>query len=189
MSRMDFCEWWIQRVMKCVTSTSFSLVLNGERHEEFRLSRGLRQGDLLSHFLFLFISNIFSWIIEKHVDSSQLDGFKIKNRCPLLSHLMFADDCLMFSTADQRNCETILKVLEEFQKMTGQTINIPKSSVFFSPNLSDNLKSCLLSILGFDLMEEGSLYLGLPTIWGRSKKKGSKIHNGTSSRQTQGVES
>ncbi|KAL4339508.1 hypothetical protein GQ457_08G016410 [Hibiscus cannabinus] len=170
MKKMGFSEWWVKRVMQSITTLSFYLIINGESRGEFQPTRGLRQGDPLSPFMFLFIYNIFSWLIDKEMKCSKFEGLKIKRSCPTLSHLLFANDCILFSKANAENCRDVCQLLDDFQNATGQTVNYEKSSVFFAPNCFDGKKAHMLNILGFGLMEEDSSYLGLPSIWGRNKK-------------------
>ncbi|KAL4347725.1 hypothetical protein GQ457_17G013090 [Hibiscus cannabinus] len=85
-------------------------------------------------------------------------------KCPVVSHLMFADDCVLFTKANQANCESVKHILHSFQSATGQMVNWGKSSVFFSSNISVNAKSHLTNVLGFSPMEKGSKYLGLPSV-------------------------
>uniref|UniRef100_A0A8R7TYQ7 Reverse transcriptase domain-containing protein n=1 Tax=Triticum urartu TaxID=4572 RepID=A0A8R7TYQ7_TRIUA len=53
MQKLDFAELWISRVMACVQSASFSVRVNGVFSETFKPSRGIRQGNMVSPYLFL----------------------------------------------------------------------------------------------------------------------------------------
>ncbi|KAK8629910.1 hypothetical protein V6N13_078727 [Hibiscus sabdariffa] len=108
---------------------------------------------------------------EKEINCHRYDGLRIRRSCPTISHILFADGCILFSKADEVNCRSVRRLLEEFQNVTGQTVNWDKSSVFFSPNCSDGKRAHLSNILNFGPMEEDSSYLGLPSIWGKNKKK------------------
>ena len=55
MLQMGFQDSWVAMVMQCVSTVTYSLLLNGERKGLIRTSRGLRQGDHLSHFSFCFM--------------------------------------------------------------------------------------------------------------------------------------
>lgn len=78
------------------------------------------------------------------------------------SHLMFADDIILFPKADQINCLTIREVLDEFCSKTRQTISVDKSQVFFSPNVDRDAKESLCEILVFASTPNIGKYLGIP---------------------------
>ena len=64
MRAMGFPEVWISLVMKCVTSVTFSVRVNGVFSDEFKPSRGLRQGDPISPYLFLICSEGLSCMLK-----------------------------------------------------------------------------------------------------------------------------
>ena len=65
MSKLGLSERWIDRVMSCVISTSFSVLINGKAYDNIRPSRGLHQGDPLSPYLFLLCAKGFSSMLAK----------------------------------------------------------------------------------------------------------------------------
>jgi len=86
-----FPEAFVQWIMECVTTTSFSISINGELKGFFQGGRGLRQGDPLSPYLFVLVMEAFSGLMN---DMIQQGHFKYHWRCQKLkiSHLFFADD-------------------------------------------------------------------------------------------------
>ena len=70
MQRMGFPEGWIKRVMGCVTTSTFSILINGKPFGNIHPSRGIRQGDPLSPYLFLLCAEGFTSLLEK----AQLEG-------------------------------------------------------------------------------------------------------------------
>lgn len=64
LGKMGFDKKWINWMMECVTSTSISVLVNGSPTDEFGLSRGLRQGHLLSPFLFLIVAEGLSVMVK-----------------------------------------------------------------------------------------------------------------------------
>ncbi|KAA3466907.1 reverse transcriptase [Gossypium australe] len=83
MIKMGFAREWVGLIMKCITSVSYAVNINGRRGRSFQPTRGLQQGDPLSPFLFLICS----------------EGAKASRRGLEISHLSFADDCMMFGEA------------------------------------------------------------------------------------------
>ena len=96
MAKWGFLTIWIARVMACVTSVKYSVKFNGKLLESFPPSRGLLQGDPLSPFLFLFVADALSALIDKAAREDGLSGVKISRGAPEITHLLFADESLLF---------------------------------------------------------------------------------------------
>ncbi|KAL4347465.1 hypothetical protein GQ457_17G009390 [Hibiscus cannabinus] len=150
---------------------SFSIVVNGERGKSFKPQQGLRQGDPLSPFLFIIVANVLSTLLKREMASQSLIGFRMGRRCLVISHLLFADDCLIFSQADGKNCQSIMKIIKLFSDATGQAVNFEKSAIFFSPNLDPQSQRSICEILKIKPMEKDCKYLGILAMWGRGKKE------------------
>lgn len=101
--RFGFDRKWVKLVMSCVSTVSFSIVLNGNAGGFFKPTRGLRQGDPLSPYLFLIVSEVLSLRISRAVHENHLQGIKLSRSCPVISHLFFADDSLFFLAATLKN--------------------------------------------------------------------------------------
>jgi hypothetical protein len=90
---------------------------------------------------------------------------------PVVSHLLFADDSIVFCHADPTQCQNLLKILEVYEKASGQAMNREKTALFFSKNTSSETKDKIMRIVGVNEIKSHEQYLGLPSIIGRSKKK------------------
>ncbi|KAH0996802.1 hypothetical protein GBA52_020666 [Prunus armeniaca] len=153
LCQFGFNNRWISLVMMYVKSVSFSLVLNGSPGDRFSPSRGLRQGDPLSPYLFLLIS----------------EGIKLSRGCPGLSYLYFADDSLFFLQASPSNCIALKAILDYYCASSGQEVNSLKSSLHFSPNTDKGTRNNCGNIFGIPATCDPGPYFGLPTFWGCSK--------------------
>ncbi|XP_028117910.1 uncharacterized protein LOC114315493 [Camellia sinensis] len=155
--------------MQCVSTITFAVFANGTERTSFRPSRGLRQGDPLSPYLFILVIEVLSKLLHKSLRALEFSGIQPTRTCPTLSHLFFADDALLFLQANVNQCHKILKVLDVYNTASGQRINFGKSGIQFSQNIGLALKRQICDVMNIVQVKEGATYLGLPTCWGRSK--------------------
>ena len=134
MLKLGFPDMWVDRVMSYMTSSSFSIQISGKAYGNIYPLRGLRQGDPLSPYLFLLCAKGFSSLLAKAQEEGRLHGVSICRRAPAISHLLFADDSLLFCRANQEEVQVVSKVLQTYATAFGQCINFEKSSVYFSSN-------------------------------------------------------
>ena len=92
--KWGFAPEWIYLVMACVKLVKYSVKFNGKLLDSFIPTRGLRQGDPLSPFLFLFVVDALSVLVHKYVAEEGLREVTICRRAPTITHLLFADDSL-----------------------------------------------------------------------------------------------
>ncbi|KAF7115523.1 hypothetical protein RHSIM_RhsimUnG0053200 [Rhododendron simsii] len=135
MNQMGFDKRWVKWVMECVSTVQFDVCTNGESRAKVYPQRGLRQGDPLSPYLFLLVKDVLSGLIQKELDQGNLSGLRINRLCPVLSHIFFADDALLFAKAELRECNTLKTILHQYGAASGQSINLDKSSIVFSSNM------------------------------------------------------
>jgi hypothetical protein len=168
--KMGFSNAWVQMVMRCVKSTRFSVKLNGGMSEAFFPSRGLRQGDPLSPYLFLFCVEGFSALLCQAQRVNELKGVKFVSRGPTITHLLFADDSIVFLEASRDSLFALKKVLQAYEDCSGQKVNLQKSSIFFGKGCRLADKAALKESIGINCEALSEKYLGLPTAVGRSKE-------------------
>ena len=96
MVKLGFPEKWINWVMGCVTTPSFSILINGKPFGNIHPTRGIRQGDPLPPYLFLLCAEGFTSLLAKAKVNGHIKGVSICRRAPKISNLMFADDSLLF---------------------------------------------------------------------------------------------
>ena len=134
-------------------------------------SRGLRQGDPLSPYLFLLYADVFSSLINNAATNNMLNGVSICRGCPMVSHLFFVDDSLLFCKASTQECQNLMAILDLYEAASGQKVNVDKSSIFFTINTPLKLKAEIMEVMGAMQDSKHNKYLGLPSIIGKSKKE------------------
>jgi hypothetical protein len=171
MKKLGFHSTWTRWIETCISSTSFSILINGSSFGMFSPGRGLRQGDLLSPFLFILGSEALSRLLLREEQNGKIRGMKIARNNPSIHHLLFADDLLIFGKASISEATTLKKCLDKYCLWSGQTINATKSSIRFSKNTNPTTSSNILNILPFSASLKSSIYLGLPILIGKSKRE------------------
>lgn len=170
MLKLGFHESFVTLIMRCVTSVFFSVKVNGHLSEVFRPSRGIRQGDPISPYLFLLCSEGLSCMLKMVGPVHLSRGVRVGIHAPWISHLLFADDWLVFSEASHRGASRLQEILDTYGRGSGQLVNRDKSSVFFSQNCTDDMKNDVRETLFIENEALAEKYLGLPTSLGRAIK-------------------
>ena len=96
MEKMGFPDTWIERVMSCVSTPSFSILVNGKAYGMIHPSKGIRQGDPLSPYLFLLCAEGFTALLDQAESEGRIKGVSICRGAYKVTNLMFADDSLLF---------------------------------------------------------------------------------------------
>ncbi|XP_024156304.1 uncharacterized protein LOC112164321 [Rosa chinensis] len=167
--KLGFLAQWISMVMSCVTSVSYAILVQGEPSNTIHPTRGIRQGDPLSPYLFTLCAEGLSALISQAVDSGEIKGLKMCPQAPILHHLFFADDSLLFGAATLEECHTFRHILNTYERAFGQKINFQKSSVVFSRNVHADIQAQVSAILEVKCITEHDRYLGLPLRVGKSE--------------------
>ena len=170
MEKMGFEDRWIQLIYGCISFVSYSILVNGEPHGDIKPTRGLRQGNPLSPYLFLLVSEGLNGLIQQAVTVGDLRGFSLCRNGPRISHLFFADDTLLFCRAELREVQTIQNILHKYELASGQKINSSKTTLFFGKSVSLVSKNAIKNLLGVPEIKEYERYLGLPVVVGRNRR-------------------
>jgi len=171
LKQLGFNDSWVTQVMACVTTVSFSIRFNGEQLPYFKPTRGIRQGDPLSPYLFILIANALSTTLTQAVAIGHIKGIQFHRDCPKLCHLFFADDSVFFLKATISECHNLANLLNQYCVATGQLINRNKYGVFFSKNCPNSLQHNLAQELRVPILNKYGKYLGIPSDWGRSTRE------------------
>ena len=168
--KMGFQDSWVALIMECIRTVTYSILVNGEPKGLITPSRGLRQGDPLSPFLFLFCAEGLNAIFRRAAMDGEIEGFSLCRNGPKLTHLFFADDCLIFCRATLEECLKIQSLLDIYEVASGQMINKEKTTLFFSGNTDTQTQDAIKVALNVPAIQHYEKYLGLPSFIGREKK-------------------
>ena len=119
MGALGFAPQWIKWVMTCVTSVKSAVRFNGQLLHSFSPTQGLKQGDPLSPYLFLFVAEALSLLLNDACARGVLQEFKLTRRAPGISHLLFTDDSLLFFKGSFDQALEIKNILTVYEKGTG----------------------------------------------------------------------
>jgi hypothetical protein len=163
LERCSFGVKWRNWIHFCISSVRFSVLINGTPCGFFPSSRGLRQGDSLSPLLFVLVIEALSRLMDRAVARGYLEGFSVDNSNATglkVSHMLFADDTLVFCGATRDQLYHLKGVMLCFEAVSGLRINLGKSEIVpIGPVVDiDNL----VQVLGGRVGSLPMKYLGLP---------------------------
>ncbi|GAA0183546.1 hypothetical protein LIER_31085 [Lithospermum erythrorhizon] len=155
-----FPEPFLDWILACVRHPTFSVSYNGELHGFFEGKQGLRQGDPMSLALFILCIKYLSLVLLMKI---RVCDFTFHPKCDdsRITHLAFADDLILFSYGNESLVNILMSCLEEFEALSGLSLNPAKSSIYLA-GVSRERRARVLARVGFS---EGSFpvwYLGIP---------------------------
>ena len=170
LQKLDLNDSSISFITSCITQASSSIPINGRKTNTFNHTRGLRQGDPMSPYLFNICLETLSHMITQATMDKNWTPFWVGKDKVIVSHLMFADDLLIFGRVDESTTFTVRDILRNFCQALGQKINESKSRLIFSPNTPTEQKSLFQKTLNIEENENLGTYLGLPLSHKRPSK-------------------
>ncbi|XP_018467689.2 uncharacterized protein LOC108839423 [Raphanus sativus] len=162
LEALDFPLMFRNLIKKCLTTTRFSVAINGEPCGYFKGTRGLRQGDPLSPYLFVLALEVFSQQLRmKYLDGAI--GYHPNTPALQVTHLAFADDLMIFADGTTDSVKCIAETMEEFALWSGLRMNKAKTELYTAGLNAD--EALEISRLGFSIGAMPIRYLGLPLMY------------------------
>lgn len=162
LNAFGFAPMWVRWIHSLISFAFFSILINGIPSKPFSPTRGIRQGDPLSPFLFVLMAKGLGRLIKHALLSQHLKGLSLHNT-PAITHQQFMDDNMLFGYPSIQEAASFKSILKVFSDASGTSINKAKSQIFFF-HISPIIQRVVAHILGFSITSLPSKYLGAPLI-------------------------
>ncbi|KAJ0960949.1 hypothetical protein J5N97_001161 [Dioscorea zingiberensis] len=146
LTKMSFPPEWLQWTKACIQTTTMAFLINGSSGKWFKPKAGLRQGDPLSSYLFIMVSQVLTIILNKAENLQLFNGVRIKANLNI-NHTLYADDLLICGKATRKNARSIMMCMELYKSLTGQRPNLTKSDLFLPSWINKRVKLAIVEIL------------------------------------------
>lgn len=172
MAKMGFDLRWIRLISYCLSTTHYYVVQGGKNMGPIIPTRGIRQGDPISPYLFIICHEGFTALINRYIQKGWIHGCRVANRAMSISHMLFTEDSYLYCKDTTNEALWASQLLDVFEAGSVQKVNMKKSSIFFSKNTDVGTRDELCRKMQMIEAPENSLYLGpleLPSTVGRNK--------------------
>lgn len=154
-------EKFINWIHQCISTPTFSISVKGSTGGFFKSSKGLRQGDPLSPYLFVLPMEVFSSLLKSRFEAGFVH-YHPKTSELQISHIMFADDVMVFIDGGSSSLHGISEALDDFASWSGLQVNKDKTHLYLvGTNQTEELA---ISRYGFPTCSLPIKYLGLPLM-------------------------
>ncbi|GJT78359.1 putative RNA-directed DNA polymerase, eukaryota, reverse transcriptase zinc-binding domain protein [Tanacetum coccineum] len=160
MDQMGFGAKWKTWIQVCLHSAYASVVINGSPTKEFKIEKGLRQGDPLSPFLFILAVEALNVIFLEARSKNIFIGSEIGVDKVPISHLQFADNAIFIGQWSLPNARNLSRILTCFHLASGLKVNFNKSKLF-GIGVHSNEVSYVANTIGCLPSQLPCIYLGL----------------------------
>jgi hypothetical protein len=130
MLKMGFDQRWVDLILACVKIVKYKVRVNTMETNTVIPTRGLRQGDPLSPYLFLLVAEGLSSLLKGSESRGEIQGVRVCRNAPVISHLLFVDDSLILIEADMEQAVNLKNILDRYCANSGQKISDEKCSIF-----------------------------------------------------------
>lgn len=129
LQKFGFSEDWVDMILRLISNSWYSIIVNGIRTSFFTSSQGLKQGGPLSPSLFIIAAEVLSRSLNMLHSYDNFIPFSMSLNGPLINHLAYADDIVIFSSGSHRSIKLIMHQIKKYEQSSGQMVN--KEKCFF----------------------------------------------------------
>ncbi|KAM3360270.1 hypothetical protein P3S68_019982 [Capsicum galapagoense] len=170
MIRFGFSKTMINMIWRLISNNWYTMLVNGQTFGFFKSTRGLKQGDPLSPTLFRIVVEVLARGLNSLHEEDDFKGFGMPKWSKPINHLSYDDDTILFCLRHKESMKKMKKILQNYEFVSGQLINLSKSFVYLHEKVPPRDVSRIRRILQ---VAQGSFpfaYLGCPIFYGRNKK-------------------
>jgi len=167
--QFGFNSTWINYIKAMFTNCWFSILFNGGVHGYLKSTRGLRQGDPLAPSLFILAEEALSRGISSLYDQGKVVPFHTYWNCPIVSHLLFADDSIIFTNGSKSSLKNWMQFIIKYESSSGLKISRDKSCFIMAKKTTPARASIVSLATGFHRSTLPLQYLGAPLFKGAPK--------------------
>ncbi|KAL0559838.1 hypothetical protein IC582_000218 [Cucumis melo] len=160
LMKKNYSQKWRKMIASCISSVQYSILINGRPRGRIKPSRGIRQGDPLSPFIFVLAMDYLSRLLNNLADKRKINGVNFSPSLNL-THILFADDILIFVEDRDDYVSNLKMILHLFESASGLNINLSKSTIFPINVPTDRAKS-IADSWGISKGHLPTSYLGMP---------------------------
>lgn len=161
LEAFGFSPDWINWCMGLITSSFFAILINGTPSKCFTPTRGIRQGDPLSPFIFILAAEGLGRLMKGRILAGRLRGLHLHEGSEVQSHQQFVDDTLLMTHSAVQEARELKAILQTFATASGMEVNPRKSRIYFF-NTPPITQRNIVRILGFQSGTLPTRYLGAP---------------------------
>ncbi|CAM8972135.1 unnamed protein product [Rhodiola kirilowii] len=169
LKAMGFNDRWCDLIFRNMSNCFYSVLWDDSSFGHFKSNQGVRQGDPLSPALFVICMEVFSRMIHQGDRSGRIKPFFTKVGAVQVSHLLYADDMLIFTNGSKLSYERLFVIINLYCANSGQQLNPLKSFIFFDDHIPEERRRTILRTTGFTAGLFPTTYLGAPLFPGRVK--------------------
>jgi hypothetical protein len=175
MLKMGFARRWVEMLMICIRTVTYSILINGQPHGRIVPTRGIRQRDPLSPYFFILCAEGLSTMLRKAELDRRIMGLPITRGGTRISHLFFADNSLLFCRSSFVEWARTQKIVESYERASRQKLNREKTSIFFSKNTRTKAKEFICRLPELHLRLAMSNTLGYRLLLAKQKYPRSRL--------------
>ncbi|XP_058733674.1 uncharacterized protein LOC131605319 [Vicia villosa] len=159
MKKMGFGRKWLSWMEASVFTSSMAIIVNGSCTKDFKVERGLRQGDPLSLLLFVIAIEGLTSLMEKAYSLEDYKGFSFGDN-NVVDILHFTNDTIILGDGGKKNLWSLKSILRGFELMAGLKINFSKINIY-GINLSDTTLQILSTFMSCEIGVSPFKFLGV----------------------------